>query len=79
VKALLAATIGAVIFVADMTADPDISPQLGELCLNRKRHCHETCVALTDKHNWNSDQTDDCNRKCDLVQAICLKQVYRDN
>ncbi|GLI94691.1 hypothetical protein LMG27198_36830 [Methylocystis echinoides] len=78
-KARLATIAGvAILFGSDLAAADTYSPYLSELCLNRKRHCDETCNALTRKYSWGAEQKVDCTRKCDLVQSMCLKQVYND-
>jgi hypothetical protein len=78
-KARVAAIAGvAILFGSNLAAADTYSPGLSELCLNRKLHCNETCNALTRKYSWGAEQKVDCTQKCDLVQSMCLKQVYND-
>jgi hypothetical protein len=77
-KARVAFAGAAILLGSDLAAADTYSPSLSELCLNRKLHCNETCNALTRKYSWDAEQKVDCTQKCDLVQSMCLKQVYND-
>jgi hypothetical protein len=77
-KAIIEASIGVAMLVAEiLPISSTFPPQLNELCLNRKLHCNQTCVALAVKYSWSSDQNADCDSKCNLVESICLKQTLR--